>query len=246
MIRYQNLGAFFKPYGISTKIKTNLKYYNLPLQSVNLTTINSQKLTKTLCYFNSIEKIKKKLNAYWRLCRNHQPIGSMLLYWPTAWGVCIGSQGFPSIFYLSLFLMGSYTARSAGCIVNDYLDKDFDRNVERTKSRPLASGEVSTNEAGALLFANLCGGLVVLFNMPFKAIITAFAFVGLGGIYPLAKRYTNYPQFVLGMAFNSGIIIGSLAVNPDIFPVVILPMYASGIFWTLVYDTIYAYQVKVF
>lgn len=75
-----------------------------------------------------------------RLCRWHQPIGAMLLYWPTAWGVCIGSCGVPSPYLLLLFLMGSWTARSAGCIVNDYFDKDFDKKVERTKTRPLASG----------------------------------------------------------------------------------------------------------
>ncbi len=78
-----------------------------------------------------------------RLCRWHQPIGAMLLYWPTAWGVCIGSCGIPSPYLLLVFLMGSWTARSAGCIVNDYLDKDFDKKVERTKTRPLASGELT-------------------------------------------------------------------------------------------------------
>lgn len=195
------------------------------------------------CYQLSTEKIKKKADAYWRLCRNHQPIGSMLLYWPTAWGVCVGSQGAPSLFYLSLFLMGSFAARSAGCIVNDYLDKDFDKNVERTKSRPLASGEVNSKEAGALLFANLSVGLCVLLNMPKSAVITAFSFVALGGVYPLAKRFTNYPQFVLGMAFNSGIIIASMSVNPNILPLTVVPLYISGIAWTLVYDTVYAYQV---
>lgn len=174
-----------------------------------------------------------------------KPIGAMLLYWPTAWGVCLGSPGmaYPSL--LLLFLMGSWAARSAGCIVNDYLDRDFDRKVERTRLRPLASGEVTVREAGWLLFANLSGGLIVLLNMNMPAVKTALGFVALGGLYPLAKRYTNYPQLVLGMAFNSGIIIGALTANPAALTLVpaIWPMYISGIAWTLIYDTVYAYQV---
>lgn len=93
-----------------------------------------------------------------------------------------------------------------------------------------------------LLFLNLCGGLCVLYNMPASAIITAFAFVALAGVYPLAKRYTNYPQFVLGMCFNSGIIIACMTANHGSLLPVALPMYYTGIAWTLIYDTVYAYQ----
>ena len=168
----------------------------------------------------------------------------MLLYWPTAWGVLAGSPGLPSLYLLGLFFMGSWTSRSAGCIVNDYWDRDFDKNVERTKSRPLASGEVTVKEAGALLFMNLCGGLFVLFHLPLPALLFTFSVVGLSAVYPLAKRYTNYPQFVLGLGFNSGIIIAALTSNVSTPMGPILSLYAAGICWTMIYDTVYAYQVK--
>lgn len=142
-----------------------------------------------------------------------------------------------------MFLMGAWTSRSAGCIINDYLDKDFDKNVERTKLRPLASGEVSNLEAGQLLFGNLLGGLFVLTQLPMQALLATFAVLPVAGLYPLAKRYTNYPQFILGLAFNSGVFIGALTICPlhlNWGPVLL--MYASGISWTLIYDTIYAFQ----
>jgi 4-hydroxybenzoate polyprenyltransferase len=97
-----------------------------------------------------------------------------------------------------------------------------------------------------LLFLNLCGGLYVLTNLPPPALMASAAFVSLSAIYPLAKRYTNYPQFILGMCFNSGVIIGALTSNPDLFNPAILFIYASGIAWTMIYDTVYAYQVQLF
>lgn len=96
-----------------------------------------------------------------------------------------------------------------------------------------------------MLFLNLCGGLFVLFHMKTPALITTFGFVGLSALYPLAKRYTNYPQFVLSLCFNSGIIIACLTANPTSFVPAMIPLYATGIAWTMIYDTIYAYQVKI-
>lgn len=139
--------------------------------------------------------------------------------------------------------MGSWTSRSAGCIVNDYFDKDFDKQVERTKDRPLASGTVSVKEAGVLLFLNLCGGLYVLTQLPTPALLFTLSIVGLAAAYPLAKRYTNYPQLILGIGFNSGIIIGALTSNLATPLAPLLCLYAGGICWTMVYDTVYAYQV---
>lgn len=141
--------------------------------------------------------------------------------------------------------MGSVTSRAAGCIVNDYLDRDVDRNVERTKDRPLASGKVTNKEAFALTFANLTGGLIVLTHLPLPVLGITMGFVGLAGLYPLAKRYTNYPQLVLGVVFNSGIIISSLTMSLSTPLGMMIPLYISGICWTLIYDTIYAFQVDL-
>jgi 4-hydroxybenzoate polyprenyltransferase len=143
-----------------------------------------------------------------------------------------------------MFLMGAWTSRSAGCIINDYLDRSFDRSVERCKDRPLASGEVSVREAAALLFLNLCGGLYVLTQLPLPALAATFAILPVAALYPLAKRYTRYPQLILGLAFNSGVVIGALHLNPgDLNWMTTLMVYSSGICWTIVYDTVYAYQV---
>ena len=146
-----------------------------------------------------------------------------------------------------MFLMGAWTSRSAGCIINDYFDRNFDRSVERCKDRPLASGEVTVREAAGLLFLNLCGGLYVLTQLPLPALLATFAILPVAALYPLAKRYTRYPQFILGLAFNSGVIIGALTLSPyslNWLPTVLI--YCSGICWTMVYDTVYAYQVTSF
>jgi 4-hydroxybenzoate polyprenyltransferase len=142
-----------------------------------------------------------------------------------------------------MFLMGAWTSRSAGCIINDYFDRDFDRSVERTKLRPLASGEVTVREAMGVLVANLMGGLYVLTQLPLPALVATFGILPVAALYPLAKRYTRYPQFVLGLAFNSGVIIGALTVAPTNFAwLPTLLMYGAGVSWTLVYDTVYAFQ----
>jgi len=145
---------------------------------------------------------------------------------------------------LAMFFMGAWTSRSAGCIINDYFDKNFDSKVERTKLRPLASGEVTVPEAAGVLFANLCGGLYVLTQLPIPALLATFSILPVAALYPLAKRYTKYPQFVLGLAFNSGVIIGALTLNPvNLNWLPTLMIYSAGVSWTLVYDTVYAYQV---
>lgn len=142
-----------------------------------------------------------------------------------------------------MFLMGAWTSRSAGCIINDYFDREFDRSVERTRLRPLASGEVTVREAAGVLFANLLGGLYVLTQLPLPALVATFGILPVAALYPLAKRYTRYPQLVLGLAFNSGVIIGALTVNPsELAWLPTLLLYGAGVSWTLVYDTVYAFQ----
>lgn len=141
-----------------------------------------------------------------------------------------------------VFLAGSVSMRAAGCIVNDISDKDFDKDVERTKDRPLASGKLTKTQAALFLIPNLTVGLLVLTQLTPMSIAAAFGIIPVVIAYPLMKRYTNYPQVVLGMAFNWGVIVGYLAKSDYFLPEVILPAYLAGICWTLVYDTIYAFQ----
>ena len=174
-----------------------------------------------------------------------KPIGYMLLFWPCSWGLTLVydfSENLNTyLFYLILFFLGSVLMRSAGCIVNDILDKKFDRKVERTKNRPIASGKIS-NFRGILYTAVLCFlALLVLINFNHFTIFLALASMPLAFTYPLMKRYTYWPQLFLGITFNYGLILGWTSINPEIN---ILPIifYLGAIFWTLGYDTIYGYQ----
>jgi len=174
-----------------------------------------------------------------------KPIGYMLLFWPCSWGLTLVydfSENLNTyLFYLILFFLGSVLMRSAGCIVNDILDKKFDKKVERTKNRPIASDKIS-NFRGILYTAVLCFlALLVLINFNHFTIFLALASMPLAFTYPLMKRYTYWPQLFLGITFNYGLILGWTSINPEIN---ILPIifYLGAIFWTLGYDTIYGYQ----
>ena len=174
-----------------------------------------------------------------------KPIGYMLLFWPCSWGLTLVydfSENLNTyLFYLILFFLGSVLMRSAGCIVNDILDKKFDRKVERTKNRPIASGKIS-NFRGILYAAILCFlAFLVLINFNDFTIVLALASMPLAFTYPLMKRFTYWPQLFLGITFNYGLILGWTSINPEIN---ILPIifYFGAIFWTLGYDTIYGYQ----
>jgi 4-hydroxybenzoate polyprenyltransferase len=174
-----------------------------------------------------------------------KPIGYMLLFWPCSWGLTLVydfSENLNTyLFYLILFFLGSVLMRSAGCIVNDILDKKFDRKVERTKNRPIASGKIS-NFRGMFYAAVLCFlAFLVLINFNHFTIFLALASMPLAFTYPLMKRYTYWPQLFLGITFNYGLILGWTSINSEIN---ILPIifYFGAIFWTLGYDTIYGYQ----
>jgi len=187
----------------------------------------------------------KHLNLFIELIRIKKPIGFMLLFWPCAWGLTI-AYNFENntdlyFFYLILFLLGSILMRSAGCIVNDIFDKDFDKKVTRTKNRPIASGKISIKLA---LFYSciLClVALSVLLNFNYFTIILALGSMPLAFTYPLMKRYTYWPQLFLGVTFNYGLILGWTSINSqiDLIPII---FYVGAIFWTLGYDTIYGYQ----
>ena len=186
-----------------------------------------------------------QINLFIELTRLKRPIGFMLLFWPCLWGLTLvydfNSNLFNYFFYSALFLSGSILMRSAGCIVNDIADKNFDQKVERTKNRPIASGKVSVKLASTYALI-LCGiAFLVLINFNKFTILMALISMPLAFIYPLMKRITYWPQLFLGITFNWGIIMGWAAMNNSISPEIIL-LYLSAIFWTLGYDTIYGAQ----
>ena len=187
----------------------------------------------------------KQLNLFIELTRLKKPIGFMLLFWPCAWGLTI-SYNFSNdlkdyFFYLALFFLGSVLMRSAGCIVNDILDKDFDKKVSRTRDRPIASEKVSI-KLGLIYVFFLCFlALLVLLYFNNFVIILALCSMPLAFSYPLMKRYTYWPQLFLGITFNYGLILGWVCVKNQI-DLVALIFYIGAIFWTLGFDTIYGYQ----
>ena len=186
-----------------------------------------------------------QLNLFIELIRLKKPIGFMLLFWPCAWGLTLAYDFSYNLnqyfFYLILFFLGSVFMRSAGCIVNDILDKEFDAKVFRTKSRPIASGNVPIKLAIFYALMLCFFALLVLLNFNFFTIILALGSMPLAFTYPLMKRFTYWPQLFLGITFNYGLVLGWTAIKGDIDLVPIL-FYLGAIFWTLGYDTIYGYQ----
>ena len=186
-----------------------------------------------------------QLKLFIELTRLKKPIGFMLLFWPCAWGLTLAHDFNSNLntyfFYLILFFLGSTLMRSAGCIVNDILDKEFDAKVFRTKNRPIASGKVSIKVAIVYSVLLCFLALVVLLNFNYFTIILALGSMPLAFTYPLMKRFTYWPQLFLGVTFNYGLILGWTAVKGqiDLIPII---FYLGAIFWTLGYDTIYGYQ----
>ena len=179
------------------------------------------------------------------LTRINKPIGFMLLFWPCLWGLTVAydfSTGLEKyIFYLILFLSGSILMRSAGCIVNDITDKNFDKLVERTKNRPIASGKISIKQASIYAFILCLIAFLVLINFNYFTILMALISMPLAFTYPLMKRFTYWPQLFLGITFNYGLILAWISITNEISLVPII-FYLGAIFWTLGYDTIYGYQ----
>ena len=179
------------------------------------------------------------------LIRLKKPIGYMLLFWPCAWGLTLAYDFSDNlniyIFYLLLFFLGSLFMRSAGCIINDIFDKEFDKKVRRTKNRPIASGKVSVF-LGLIYAAILCFlAFLVLINFNFFTILVALGSMPLAFTYPLMKRFTYWPQLFLGITFNYGLILGWSSIFGEISLIPLL-FYLGAIFWTLAYDTIYGFQ----
>ena len=187
----------------------------------------------------------QNIKLFIELTRLNRPIGYMLLFWPCLWGLTV-AYDFKSdlnifYFYSLLFLLGSILMRSAGCIVNDIADKNFDKKVERTKNRPIASEKVSVNRAIIYSFI-LCGlAFLVLINFNKFTILMALLSMPLAFTYPLMKRFTYWPQLFLGITFNYGLVLAWISINNSI-NLAPITFYFGAIFWTLGYDTIYGYQ----
>ena len=186
-----------------------------------------------------------QLNLFIELTRLKKPIGFMLLFWPCIWGLTLVYDFNSSInnyfFFSLLFLAGSILMRSAGCIVNDIADKNFDQKVERTKNRPIASGKVSVKLALIYSIALCVLAFLVLINFNKFTIYMALLSMPLAFTYPLMKRITYWPQLFLGVTFNYGLVLAWISVSNDL-SLVSIAFYVGAIFWTLGYDTIYGFQ----
>ncbi len=182
------------------------------------------------------------LRPYARLARLDRPIGWWLLLLPCWWSVALASEGWPSLILLALFI-GAVAMRGAGCTWNDIVDRDIDAAVARTRLRPIPSGAVSVKAAWAFLLAQCLVGLAVLLTFNSFAIALGFSSLLLVAIYPFMKRITHWPQFVLGLAFNWGALMGWAAVEGSLSAAPVL-LYLGCVAWTVGYDTIYAHQDK--
>src|SRR6266852_4641891 len=182
---------------------------------------------------------------YLRLARLDRPIGSWLLLIPCWWSAALAAiaahERGPRLTHLILFFVGAFAMRGAGCTWNDIVDRDLDREVERTRSRPIPSGQVSVAQAAVFLVAQALVGLVVLLQFNAFAIATGIASLAIVAVYPFMKRITYWPQIVLGLAFSWGALMGWAAAfgSLDVRPLV---LYAGAIAWVIGYDTIYAHQ----
>jgi 4-hydroxybenzoate polyprenyltransferase len=187
--------------------------------------------------------LPRPARPYASLMRLDRPIGVWLLFWPCAWSVALAGLGDDGLVLILWLALGAFAMRSAGCVYNDIVDRDLDAKVERTRSRPLASGRVSLRSAWLLLAALCLVGLVVLLQLNRTAQILAVASLALVAAYPFMKRLTWWPQAWLGLVFSWGALVGWAAVRGEIgLPAILL--YAGSVFWVIGYDTIYALQDK--
>ena len=187
----------------------------------------------------------KDFKLFIDVTRIKKPVGIMLLFWPCLWGLTLGNDfsdnNYKYLVYTTYFFLGSILMRSAGCIVNDILDRKYDILVERTKSRPIASGKISIT-LGLIYVSILClTAFLILIQFNLTTILLGLASMPFAFSYPLMKRYTYWPQLFLGFTFNYGIIMAWFSINSQ-FSYIPIIFYFGAIFWTLAYDTIYGFQ----
>jgi len=184
-------------------------------------------------------RMKCKLSAYTRLMRVDKPIGTYLVCWPMLWALWVAGSGHPDGFIVLVFLLGAFIMRSAGCVINDYADRHIDAHIERTKNRPLATGEISSIEA-LLLFALLIGiALLLVLLLNALTLQLAVAAVLLAVFYPFVKRWSHLPQCVLGIAFAWSIPMAFAAIGNSV-PYQAWLIFLATVLWVVAYDTMYA------
>tara|TARA_B100000941_G_scaffold96990_1_gene67587 strand:+ start:49 stop:915 length:867 start_codon:yes stop_codon:yes gene_type:complete len=187
----------------------------------------------------------KNFNLFLELTRLKKPIGFLLLFWPCLWGLTLANDfsnnNFLFIKYCIFFLLGAVLMRSAGCIVNDILDRDIDQMVKRTKNRPIACGQISIKQSLIFVLVLCTVAFTVLIQFNLYTIILGLASMPFAFTYPLMKRFTYWPQLFLGVTFNYGLIMAWVSITNEIniYPII---FYIGAIFWTLGYDTIYGFQ----
>lgn len=192
---------------------------------------------------------RERLEAYYYLCRFDKPIGTELVFWPTMWAMWIANKGIPSLGILIPMILGTIFMRAAGCAINDFADRKVDAHVERTKTRPLATGIISAKEAVYVFLVLVLASACMLFFLPIETFYWSFGALFLAFIYPFMKRYTHLPQVFLGAAFSWSIPMGytAVGVTPDL---TCWLLYFGNLAWTVAYDTQYAitdreYDLKI-
>ncbi|MEC6797604.1 4-hydroxybenzoate octaprenyltransferase [Photobacterium sp. S4TG1] len=180
-----------------------------------------------------------KARAFWQLARFDRPIGSLLLLWPTLWALFLAGDGFPKLDVLVVFVLGVVFMRAAGCVINDFADRNVDGHVKRTAHRPMPSGKVSEREALGLFILLVLVSFLLVLTMNSLTIMLSVVAVILAAAYPFMKRYTHLPQLVLGAAFGWSIPM-AYAAQSGALPVVAWLLFAANILWTIAYDTLYA------
>ncbi|CAL8080634.1 unnamed protein product [Calicophoron daubneyi] len=192
----------------------------------------------------ALAHVPPTLEPYVRLARYNSPTGTWLLYLPCTWAIALAATPgcFPDFSLLALFGLGSILMRGAGCTINDYLDRNYDRYVTRTKDRPLASGTVSVTNAFLFLSLQMSAALVVLLQLNWYSVVLGAISIIPVTIYPLFKRFTYLPHLALGLTLNWGAWLGYSAVTGSCYAPVCVPLYMGATFWTLIYDTVYGSQ----
>lgn len=185
------------------------------------------------------EQATEKLNLYAQLIRFDRPIGTYLLLWPTLWGLWFASKGIPTLKLLLIFILGVFLMRSAGCAINDYADRDFDKHVARTKNRPLTSGKISARETLAIFGIFVFLAFILVLQLNLNTIIFSLVAVVLAATYPFMKRYHHFPQVHLGAAFAWAIPMAFVAITNNFPPLEAWLLFVASLLWTTAYDTQY-------
>jgi len=185
------------------------------------------------------DQIREKVSLYAELIRFNRPIGSYLLLWPTLWGLWFAAEGAPNFKLLLIFTLGVFFMRSAGCAINDYADRDFDKHVARTKNRPLTSGKITSKEALGVFLGFILLAFILVLQLDINTILFSFVAVFLAASYPFMKRYHYFPQVHLGAAFAWAIPMAFVATGHSIPPLEAWLLFIATLLWTTAYDTQY-------